>query len=108
MKEDYKYEIQQSDNYWEELEKYFGHQVEMKYIMHKIYQGKEVKIRLLFMLLLSNKKLFDFIYEVINKLPHLYINAKEKLKGIEAEIEPVSFFKDGLFKIITITPNYIE
>ena len=60
------------------------------------------------MLLLNNKKLFDFIHEVIRKLPHLYTNPKEKLLGIEAELEPVSFFKDGQFKIITVTPNYIE
>jgi hypothetical protein len=59
------------------------------------------------MLLLNNKKLFDFIYEVINKLPHLYTNPVEKLKGIDSELEPVSFFKDGQFKIITVTPNYI-
>jgi len=80
----------------------------MKYIMSKIYEGKEVKLRLLFMLLLNNKKLFEFINTVIEKVPYLYNNPREKVKSIDGELEPIAFFKDGQFKIFTVTPNYIE
>ena len=45
---------------------------------------------------------------VIHRLPHLYINANEKLKSLDGELEPVAFFRDGHFKIFTVTPNYIE
>ena len=36
--------------------------IEMKYIMNRIYEGKEVKIIILFMLLLNNKKVFNFLH----------------------------------------------
>ena len=58
MHPNYQRDAEESSNYWEELEKQLQDNIEIKYITNKIYEGKEVKIRLLFMLLLNNKKLF--------------------------------------------------
>lgn len=79
----------------------------MKYIINRIYESKEVKIRLLFMLLLSNKKLFDFLYEVLHRIPYLYKLPEQKRNSLDKELEPVNFFKDGHFNIINSTANYI-
>ena len=40
--------------------------------MNKIYEGKEVKIRLLFMLMLNSKQLFSFLNEILERIPYLY------------------------------------
>lgn len=47
------------DNYWTELEKYYGtNQYEMIYIQDNSYEKKKNKLRLYFGLLIHNKKLF--------------------------------------------------
>ena len=58
----------------------------MNYIVNKIYESKEVKIRLLFMLLLNNKKLFDFLSLIIQRMPHLYKHPDNKREGLEKEL----------------------
>lgn len=79
----------------------------MKYIINRIYESKEVKIRLLFMLLLNNKKLFDFLFEILHRMPYLYKLPEQKRTQLEKELEPVNFFKDGHFTISNPTANYI-
>jgi len=80
----------------------------MRYIMNKIYEGKEVKIRLLFMLMLNNKKLFAFLNQILERIPYLYKNIEKKKASIDKELEPVDFFKDGQFTITASNTNYIE
>lgn len=76
MKEDYRYDGEDASNYWDELEKNYGETLEMKYIMKKIYEGKEVKIRIYFALLLHNKKLFLFFDSLLVGMGYLYKDIK--------------------------------
>jgi hypothetical protein len=48
----------------------------MKYIHNKIYENREVKVRIFMMLLLNSKKIFHFLQEVPNRIPKLYANPK--------------------------------
>ena len=54
----------------------------MKYIMNRIYEGKEVKIRIFFMLLLENKKMFDFLDYVPENLGYLYHDPTAKIERL--------------------------
>lgn len=71
----------------------------MSFIMKKIYQGKDVKLRIYFVLLLHTKKLFSFFDEVLKKMDYLYKNIAEKKVKMEKDIAPLSFFKDGQYVI---------
>jgi hypothetical protein len=40
-------------------------------------------------------------------MPYLYKDPEHKKNGLQKEIEPVDFFKDGQFSITTTNTNYI-
>ena len=59
------------------------------------------------MLLLRNKKFFQFVSILVDKVPYLYKYPEEKRKTFDKELELVSFFRDGQYNITTMNPNYI-
>ena len=59
------------------------------------------------MLLLENKKMFEFLEYIPEHLSYLYNDAKKKSERLEKDIQPVDFFKDGQFNVISTTDNYI-
>ncbi len=59
MKWEYANEEELKDNYWNELEKFYGDsQYEMTYIIDNSYEKKKNKLRLYFGLLLNNNRIF--------------------------------------------------
>jgi len=50
----------------------------MSFIIRKIYEGRDIKMRIYFVLLLHTKKLFNFFDSLFSKMGYLYKNIAEK------------------------------
>lgn len=50
----------------------------MNFIINKVYEVEEKKVRIFLALLLQTHKLFDILQDIVNNLNFLYIDGKRK------------------------------
>lgn len=74
----------------------------MAYIINKVYEVAEKKIRIFFALLIQTRRLFEVLYLIINDLAYLYIDGEKKKTTFEADVSQLKFLKDGQIEVESI------
>ena len=82
MKIEYLEDTEEKENYWNELVKQYKDTYEMGFIVENIYDKKIMKIRQYFGLLIHSKKIYQFLADVIKKMPYVYENAEKKAESL--------------------------
>jgi hypothetical protein len=74
----------------------------MSYIIDKVYEVAEKKIRIFFALLLQTRKLFQVLHSIVYDLHELYLAPEQKKKTFEADIAQLSFLRDGQIEVDSV------
>ena len=81
---------------------------EMSYIINKVYEVAEKKIRIFFALLIQTRRLFEVLYFIVNDLAYLYVDGEMKKKGFEADVSQLKFLKDGQIEVEAIYVKEVQ
>ncbi len=110
MRDEYRFEEGNGGSYWVELEKHFANaRPEMQFILERIYEVADKKIRIFLALLIHTHGIFNVLEAILRDLDYLYVDIKTKRKNFEADVAAISFLRNGQVEVdSSYVRDYVE